>query len=68
MVELNFKTNLKKLRKSAKLTQAELADKIKVGQRTVSTWETGAAEPDMKTLSVLYNFFKCDFNALLNKN
>ena len=57
MVELNFKTNLKKLRKSAKLTQAELADKIKVGQRTVSTWETGVAEPDMKTLSVLCNFF-----------
>lgn len=68
MVDLNFKENLRKLRKAAKLTQAELADKIKVDQRTISAWETGVAEPDMQTLSLLCDFFDCDFNTLLNKN
>ena len=29
MVDLNFKENLRKLRKAANLTQAELADKIR---------------------------------------
>lgn len=35
------------LRKKSKLTQMELAQKLKVKQNTISNWENGKAKPDI---------------------
>ena len=34
---------IKKLREERKLTQAELAEKLSVSEKTVSKWETGGS-------------------------
>lgn len=41
---MNFGENLKKLRKSKKLSQEELAEKMQVSRQSVSKWETGVSQ------------------------
>ena len=62
---INFPQNLKLLRKSKNISQSDLAAMIGVNQRTVSAWETGVAEPDLKTLALLCKIFNEDYNDLL---
>lgn len=38
---MKFGDNLRKLRKSKKLSQEELAEKMQVSRQSVSKWETG---------------------------
>jgi len=38
---MNFSNNLKKIRKSLKLSQADLAALVKISQRTISHYEKG---------------------------
>ena len=49
--------NIAKLRIEHGLNQKELGDKIKVGQTTISAWETGKTEPDNETLKKLSDIF-----------
>ena len=60
----NFATTLKQLRQQAGLTQAELAEKLGVGQSAVSMYENGAREPDFDALKHIANFFSVDMNYL----
>ncbi len=47
MIDMSdFGTKLKELRKSAGLTQQQLADKLNIHERTVSKWERCVCEPD----------------------
>ena len=51
-------SNLKRLRKNAKLTQEELAERLNVTRQTVAKWETGESLPDIDSciaMSRLYN-------------
>ena len=51
-------SNLKKLRKSAKLTQEAVAEKLNVSRQSVAKWETGETLPDIDSciaLAKLYN-------------
>ena len=51
-------SNLKKLRKSAKLTQEQVAEKLNVSRQSVAKWESGDALPDIDNcimLAKLYN-------------
>lgn len=51
-------SNLKRLRKNAKLTQEELAERLNVTRQTVAKWETGESLPDIDSciaMSKLYN-------------
>ena len=41
---LHFGKRLKELRKSAKLTQADLAERLMVSVQTISKWETGFSQ------------------------
>ena len=44
---------IKSLREEKHLTQAELADKLYVSEKTVSKWETGRGHPDISILEEL---------------
>jgi len=62
---MNFSNVLKKLRLQDNLTQAELADKLKISKSSVSMYENGAREPDFETLELIADFFNVDMNYLL---
>ncbi len=49
--------NLNSLRKQAKLTQNELAEKFNYTDKAVSKWEQGATLPDLETLKQLADFY-----------
>lgn len=50
-MELYLTSNLKWLRRKNKITQATLAQKLEVGNTTISNWEKGIAEPSYAMLS-----------------
>lgn len=53
-------------RKAKKLTQAKLAEKLFISEKTVSKWENGNGIPDTSTLSKLCEIFQVSINELLN--
>ena len=57
--------NLRRLRKEAGITQAQLADKLGVSFQAVSRWETGAAYPDIILLPELAEAFQVTVDTLL---
>lgn len=65
MKEIRFAENLKLLRKSKNLTQAELAAMLGVDQRTVSGWETHVSEPGFALLARLCEIFDETFDGML---
>ena len=52
-------------RKEKKLTQAKLAEKIFVSEKTISKWENGKGIPDATSLSRLSELFEVSVNELL---
>lgn len=54
------------LRKEKKLTQAKLAEKIFVSEKTVSKWENGNGIPDTNTLPKLCEVLGVSINELLS--
>ena len=48
---------LRTLRKRNDISQEQLAAILKVSQQTVSAWETDTAEPDIRSLCVLADYF-----------
>ena len=51
-------SNLKKLRKTARLTQEQVAEKLNVSRQSVAKWESGESLPDIDNcimLAKLYN-------------
>ncbi len=65
MKEIKFKENLKNLRIALGLSQAQLAEKLNVNQRTVSAWEKGICEPSLTTLTQISEFFDESLDSLL---
>lgn len=63
---MKFGSNLKKLRKSKKLSQEDLAEKMNVSRQSVSKWETGDAYPEMNNILELCKIFHCNINELVN--
>ena len=51
---------IREARKSLHLTQWKLAEVLKVERTTVSNWECGRAEPDLRTLRNLSEALQCD--------
>ena len=62
-----FSQNLRRARKAAGLTQQQLADRLHITRRSVSSWELGRTEPDLQTLSKLAGVFGTDAGALLGE-
>lgn len=53
-------------RKAKKLTQAKLAEKLFISEKTVSKWENGNGIPDTTLLPRLCEIFEISINELLN--
>lgn len=51
---------IKEARESQRLTQYEVAEELRVARTTVSNWECGRAEPDLRTLRMLSSVLKFD--------
>ena len=57
--------NLIKYRKSAKLTQLELAEKLKYSDKNVSKWERGDSVPDVVVLKQIADIYGVTVNDFL---
>ena len=53
-------------RKNAKLTQAQLAERLNITDRAVSKWETGKAMPDSSLMLDLCGILGISVNDLLS--
>ncbi len=62
-----FPQVLRQLRKEAKLTQAQLAEILKVSQVTMGRYETGEREMPYETLIKLADFFNVTTDCLLGR-
>ena len=64
---MEFKDNLRYLRRSNNMSQDELADKLGYKSfTTIQKWEDGTAFPRVKTLNRIAEIFDIDVNHLLN--
>ena len=63
---MKFADNLKRVRKSRKISQEELAEKVGVSRQSVSKWETSEAYPEMNNILELCKIFKCNISDLVN--
>lgn len=59
---------IKQLREKNKLTQAELADKLNVSDKTVSKWETAKGYPDITLLEPIAKVFSISVTELISGN
>lgn len=64
---MKFGDNLRNLRKSKKLSQEELSEKVGVSRQSVSKWESSVAYPEMNNLLILCKIFNCKINDLLSE-
>ena len=48
---------IKELRQESGISQLELAKKLNIGQGTISNWESGRYEPDIKALQAMSDLF-----------
>lgn len=65
---MKFGENLKNLRKSKKMSQEKLAEKVGVSRQSVSKWECGDSYPEMNHILALCDIFHCPFHTLVNEN
>lgn len=64
-VEELFSENLKKRRRSLKITQKSLADKLRYSEKAISKWESGGCMPPASILPKLANILATDIDSLL---
>lgn len=58
---------LRRLRKERGVSQTGLAAALYVSQQAVSKWETGTAEPDMRGLQALADFYGVTTDCVLGR-
>ena len=59
---------IKELREKNQMTQAELAEKLSVSDKTISKWETGKGYPDVSLLEPLARVFGVSITELISGN
>ena len=64
---MKFGDNLRNLRKSKKLSQEDLSEKVGVSRQSVSKWENSEAYPEMNNILILCKIFNCRINDLLSE-
>lgn len=63
--EMNIHENIKKARKTAGITQKELAQRIGVRQKDISRWENGERTPGIESLVSICMALKVSADTLL---
>lgn len=58
--------NIKTLRNQHNMTQGELADKLNVTNKAVSSWETDRTEPNMGMIEQMCRVFQCTKTELID--
>jgi len=61
-------SNLRYLRKHLNYTQSELASKLGVNRSVIGAYEEGRAEPKLKTLIALANYFDISLDAIITND
>lgn len=59
---------IKSLRTESEMKQTDLAKRLKVGQNTISNWETGKTEPDSASLQSMAAIFGVSIDYILGHN
>lgn len=62
---MNLGERISNLRKSKKMTQQDLANKIYVTDKTVSSWESNRTEPGLEIIVKLSEIFDCSIGYLI---
>ena len=65
---MKFGENLYNLRKSSKMSQEKLAEKMDVSRQSVSKWENGESYPEMEKIMKLCDIFHCKINDLVHED
>lgn len=63
---MKFGENLCFLRKNAKMSQENLAEKVGVSRQSVSKWENGETYPEMDNILKICKIFHCKINDLIH--
>ena len=63
---MKFGENLRQIRKSKKMSQEQLAEKVNVTRQSVSKWENGESYPEMNNILELCKIFNCKLNNLVH--
>ncbi|MGK9183765.1 helix-turn-helix domain-containing protein [Priestia filamentosa] len=63
-----FGDRLTSLRKSKKLTQAELSERLNIPRSTYSNYEAGKREPDFETLKKFSSFYEVSIDYILGNS
>lgn len=58
-------SNLKKFRKTAKLTQEQVAEKLNVSRQSVAKWESGESLPDIENCILLAKLYDVTIDDLV---
>lgn len=65
---MNLSGKIKKLRAENKLTQEQVAEKLKVSRSTISSWETGRSYPDLEMVIEICDCFNVSLDFLLRED
>lgn len=65
---MSLSLNIKKLRESRNLSQAELGKIVGASDKAVSTWENGKREPRMGAIQKLANYFDIKMSDLIDND
>ena len=63
---MNIGENIKAFRKINKITQSELANKLNVTNKAISSWECGRTEPCMGMIEEMCKIFQCTKTELID--
>lgn len=63
-----FGARLREVRKSKKITQQELADRLGIKRNTYSDWENGKTEPTFEILVKLADLFDVSLDWLFGRD
>jgi len=66
MDQVKIGSFLKELRKEKELTQENLAEQLRVSNRTISRWETGSNMPDIGMLVEIADFYDVSIPEIMN--
>lgn len=59
---------IKELRDHAKMSQADLSEKLSVKRNTVSSWERERTQPDFESLLKMADIFDCSIDEILGRD